>query len=271
MEKLFVSMIIIGILLGVIGSILVAEGFRLRDIEIKTMIGEIIPFEIDLQEPFEVNFGNNYLSTTVTQLSEGINPRKIIGYAGYDYPVNMIFKDRKLLVSAEIKNREGETIAKIKDNHWVVHENKILARDRNYNAYAFEVIDSDLIPVLQVVLRDQNRIYIGGLFYFETGRVLATQNGVLINPSPDQISEDVEAIFRYPSDEHLGEMTTMWKLENPIETVRKSTWFILPGGIIAAFGGILAFFGGYELNKEEKKKRKSKKSRIRKKKRKSPN
>jgi len=87
-----------------------------------------------------------------------------------------------MLISTEIKNENGETIAKIADNHWVVNTNAVIASDRNYNAYAFEVINSDLIPVLQVVLQDQNRIYIGGFFCFENTTLLVTPNGVNTYP-----------------------------------------------------------------------------------------
>lgn len=267
MQKILIFLILIGMGLAVSGFYLGSEGFRLRDMEIKTMRGEIIPFETDLQKVFVIYLGSNTITLPTSELNEGFNLRRIIDF-GYDYPVQMSFTDNKLLVSVEIKNADGDIVAKIVDNHWVVNTNPIIARDRNYNAYAFEVIDSDLVPVLQVVLRDRSSIYVGGLFNFETVRVLVTPKGLVWNPSDDTISEYTERIFRYPSDEHLGEMIMMERQERLIDIIfgiRKSYWYIFGGSIAFGLGVISdAVFGYYlyKLSKEEKrieKKQKEKK------------
>jgi len=197
--------IVIGVVCGALGLFLVPYGFESLNRMRQAMKGELMTLEIDFQKPFEVNLGSNILIQTISELSEGIDLSRFIN-VGYEYPIQIRFKDRKLLISAEIKNEDGVTIAKIKDNHWAVYPDKTIVRDRNYNDYAFEVIDSDLRPVLQVVLKGQNKIYIGGLFYFPRGRMLVTPKGVFINPSSDQIDEYIERIFRYPSDKYPGQM-----------------------------------------------------------------
>lgn len=197
--------IIIGVVCGALSLFLLPYGFQELNRIRQAMKGKLMTPEIAFQKPFEVNLGSNILIQTISELSGGINLSRFIN-VGYEYPIQIKFKDRKLLISADIKNKDGVTIAKIVDNDWLVNENKIIASDRNYNDYAFEVIDSDRIPVLQVYLKDQNKIYIGGLFYFPKGRMLVTPNGIIINPSSDQINEYIEPIFRYPSDKYLGQM-----------------------------------------------------------------
>jgi hypothetical protein len=229
--------VLLGIIFAILGTFLISYGFWIRDEETKTMRGELATPEVDYQEPFYVNFGSNILIQTIDDLSEGINLRRFIDI-GYDYPIQIRFKDKKLSIYAEIKNDEGVTIAKIVDNNWLVNENNMIAWDRNYNYYAFEVIDSELIPVLQVVLESQNSIYIGGFFRFPNGRMLVTPTGIIINPSEDQISEHVKCIFRYPSEKNLGMLVEM-NLVTTLFGMPWSTWVILVGVVCAALGLIL--------------------------------
>jgi len=231
-------------------------GFSLRDLEIRAMKGELIPFEVDFQKPIEVYLGSSVMILSVSQLEQGIDLRQFISYMDYEYPVRIRFGDNRLLVSAEIKNSDGITIAKIVDNHWVVNEDNVIARDRNYNSYALEVIDSDLVPVLQVVLYPQNRIYIGGLIYFPQGRMLISPKVIVINPSSDQISEYIECIFKYPSEEFLGQMVKT--SSSPILVylgTSKSTWIMALGVILGALGLFLVPYG-FEKQKGEKRKTK---------------
>ncbi len=250
MKKPFVIMI--GIMLTVSGPIFVREGFRLRDMELKAMKGEIIPFEIDPQEPIEVHIGGFHVILTMDELEEGFNLRRYISL-GFDYPFKIVLEERKFLTSVEIPNANGQMIAKIVDNQWVVHENKVIARDRNYNAYAFEVINSDLVPVIQVVYTPENKMYLGGFFYVPNGTMLVTPNATIINPLDMDTSEHIEPIFKYPSDEHLGEMVMMEVPKSFIETifgVRKSNWYIYGGAMVTAMGATFDYYG-YRLHKEE--------------------
>jgi len=256
-----VFVIVLGAVLTAVGAYLLAMGFRLSDMETRAMKGELIPFEVDLQKPFLVNLGSNILETTIGQLEEGIDLRRYISYMEYEYPIQIRFKDGKLLVSAEIKNSDGVLVAKIKDNLWVVREDVMIARDRNYNPYALEVIDSDSVPVLQVVLNPRNQIYIGGFFYSPEGRMLVTPNGLIINPSSDRISEHIERIFKYPSDEYLGQMAIMEPEKNLITTVLgkpKSAWYVAIGLIFGVLGPIFFAVGtiylGFRLKDKEKSK-----------------
>lgn len=206
------------------------------------MKGVLKPPEISFQKPFVVNFGSNIWVQTISEPNAQIDLRNFISYGGYEYPVQIRFEERKLLVSAEIENEEGETVAKITDNHWGVKEDVLIARDRNYNDYAFEVMDSDLIPVLQVAVQGQNTIYMGGVFFFPVGRMLVTPNGLIVNPSSEQINEYAKPIFRYPSDDHLGEMAMPEFIMAPIG-ISRAQLVIGLGGIFVASGALLVAYG----------------------------
>lgn len=185
----------LGLILPFLGPILISYGYQSRGREIEAMRGVLKPPEIGFQKPFVMNFGSNLMIQTASEPSIEIDLRKFISFSGYEYPVQIRFQERRLLISAEVRNEEGETVAKIVDNHWVVKEDVLIARDRNYNDYAFEVIDSDLMPVLQVAVQGRNVVYIGGLFYFPVGRMLVTPEGLIINPSSEQIDEYAKPIF----------------------------------------------------------------------------
>lgn len=146
--------------------------FQLRDMELRVMKGELIPFDVNPQKPIEIQIGGIHVITTVDELSEGFNLSRYVNL-GFEYPFQIELKDGKFLTSVKIWNADGEMIAKIVDNQWVVNDNTIITRGRNYNAYAFEVIDSDLVPVIQVVFAPENKMYLGGLFYVPTGECLS--------------------------------------------------------------------------------------------------
>lgn len=197
---------------GLVGAILLFSspiiynyGYNIRKEEIETMKGVLKPPPLDFSKPFEIQFGGMHLLTTINELSEGMNFSKGFNI-GYDYPFKIEFKNGKLLVSADIIDENLEVIATIEDNEWTVNENDIIARDRNYNDFAFEVVDAHLRPRLQVIVKVQNKIYIGGFFYTDRGALLAVDDTTLWGPNPEEIEEHIQKIFEYPSAEHLHEM-----------------------------------------------------------------
>jgi hypothetical protein len=251
----------IGIVLTITGPVLIAWGFQLRDIEFRTMKGELIPFTIDVQKPIEIQVGGFHFFMTLDQLAEGFNMSKYVDIFGWDYPFRVVLRNGRFFTSVEVYNADGETVAKIVDNQWVVSADPIMARDRNYNAYAFEVIDSDMVPVIQVVFSAQNKMYIGGLFYFQDGRMLCTTRETIVNPSSQNITEHIKPIFKYPSEEHLGEMVA----ENP-QLLGRSSSIILVGILLGIVGGIFDY--RIWMSSRKAKSRKMRKPRLKRAKRK---
>jgi hypothetical protein len=167
---------------------------------------------------------------------------------GFDYPFQIKLKGRKLLFSVDIKNADNETIATIVDNHWGVNNNKVIAHDRNYNSYALEVIDSHLLPVIQIHFTPENKLYVGGLFYVSNGIMLATNDTTFFNPSSAEINSSLPRIFKYPSEQHLGEMV----VNSTYRVARTSTQVIIVGVILTALGILLVVYDRIISEKETK-------------------
>ena len=266
-KKARIGLLIVSTLLSVIGAMVLVEGQNLTSVgyqekenAIMAKTGELAPFEVDKSQPFDLIFGNVIFVYRSADLVEGIDLNRAIEVEGVSYPIQIEFADTKLLVSAEIKNANNVTIAKIVDNQWAISPDPLLVRDRNYNAYAFEVIDSDLVPVLQVIMVGNNRILIGFIAYGESQRVLVTEEaGIITNPSEETINAFKDStLFLYPSSNHLGEMrNTDYLSDSPLlEANRKIT----EGNILQVIGviltgafGIGSIIEAYKLLKTETK------------------
>ena len=204
------------------------------------MIGKLLPFGIDSQKPIEIQCGGFHIHMTLDQLSKGFNMSRYFNLVGFDYPFHITLKDQRFLVSVDIINTNGETIAKIVNNHWAVNNNPVIAYDRNYNSYAFEVINSDLVPTIQVVFKPQNKMYLGGFFFSPNWAVLLLPNDTsIINPSPADLNESLPRIFKYPSKEHLGEMVE----PIPYQISRASTQVFNLGVVLTVVGIPLLVYG----------------------------
>ena len=146
---------------------------------------------------------------TVAELEDELDINRYIAMGGGNISLKIKFDEGKALISTLIRSDENKTIVKIVDNHWVVNNDPLIAYDRNYNDFAFEVIDSDQIPRLQVLIRENNVIYIGGYFDVPIGKVLAMPHTSIINPSQESVEKFKEMrLFKYPSEDHLGEIIT---------------------------------------------------------------
>jgi hypothetical protein len=195
------------LLVGISSGIVIPYGFQLQDNWNKAMRGELIPFQVNYTELFTVQTGGLHAIVTVEDLSNGFDLRRFFNFNDMEYPFQVSFKNGKLLVSAEIRNQEGNVVAKITDNQWSVEPNPVITYDRNYNSYAFEVVDSDLIPILQVIMKPQNSIFVGGVFYSINGTMLSMLNGTTIfDPRSTDINNYNQTIFQYRSDSHLGQL-----------------------------------------------------------------
>jgi hypothetical protein len=162
------------------------------------LAGELTAPLTDYQKLFELHLGSNAFAYNLSQLNEGINLKSIINL-GFDYPFRIRFDEGKVLISAEVRNQAGDLVAEIIDNNWAVNSNTTIAHDKNFNEYAFEVIDSNSIPILQVSVRNFNEIHVGGLFYVPNGRLLIGSSAMTFNPLDRNIREQLKPMFRYPS------------------------------------------------------------------------
>ncbi len=195
------------LVIGVLGGFLVTYGWYLRNREIEAKTGELKPPKIDFSKPFELYWGGMKFIKNVTELADELDINKFIQMGSGDISLKIEFDKGEVSISTEIKNDENETIVKIVDNNWVVNNDPMIAYDRNYNSYAFEVIDSDQIPRLQVLIRENNVIYVGGYFDIPIGKALALPHRLVINPPPELVEKFKEVrLFEYPSEDNFGKI-----------------------------------------------------------------
>ncbi|MDI9578773.1 MAG: hypothetical protein QM398_11650 [Thermoproteota archaeon] len=223
------SIVIISAILTVSGNEMRSDAEAKIIEETKKLNGELSPFEINMDEIFYLYVGERVpFHFTGEQLANGINLSKFI-----TTPYNNLTSDEfhfdikngKLQVSATIRDSEGKLITYIVNNTWktVDPNNELAFWDRNYNAYAFEVITPDYVPILQVAMIGSNRIQLGGLFYTEDGfvRIAPTSDGgatfsyypkgMSIEEANENLS--IPLLFEYPA---LTNSSNLGKMQNPI-------------------------------------------------------
>jgi hypothetical protein len=97
-----------------------------------------------------------------------------------------------LSISANITNSENEVVAYIQNNTWKsVSPDSMQIGDRNYNAYAFEIVDMNYVPIFNVRIVGPNDIQIGSVFEGNNSTTLISNNGGELSAviQPDKKSE----------------------------------------------------------------------------------
>ncbi len=118
-------------------------------------------------------------------------------------------------VSTLIRDKSGAIVAELVENEWRVKRER--AWDRNYNASALEVKDATGDVVLQVRLVTPSRVQFQAKLYDKSGNGVAigkgrgrdgTMGGVIeqTGSAHPELTMKIEPIFRYPSDQHFGEL-----------------------------------------------------------------
>jgi F0F1-type ATP synthase assembly protein I len=78
--------------------------------------------------------------------------------------------------------------------------------DRNYNDYAFEVVNATGDPVFQFIYESQFHIVMYGIFPLPGGGLVwADKSGILLNPDPFRTFH-LQRLFKYPSSKYLGQL-----------------------------------------------------------------
>jgi hypothetical protein len=120
----------------------------------------------------------------------------------------------QLLVSTNLFDRDGKLIARIEDNEWKV-ATPPLTYDRNYSSNAFEVVGTNGLVVLQIVMKS-DRVQIQGIWY-GTGHHFVAMfttpgvNGGIIQPfgldtGDRNVLPIIKPMFKYPSELHFEEL-----------------------------------------------------------------
>lgn len=254
--------LILAVTLTSLGSqYLIPNGEQERNNAILAERGEIIPFNVDFTQPFDIMLSTNvHFLYNSADLARGFDLGAIQPFTALHLVPNQFridFSNRKMLVSANITNADGQLILRIINNEWTIRNpDTLLYLDRNYNAYAFEIIGENGKPTLQVVMAGPNKIAIGGLFYTKTGgsiyiEPVSDRAMLYVNVRPDQHLEEnatVTTIFEYPC---LTNPSNLGKMINPVypssDPLAGPNNEILVGVILSIIGGVFAVISGIEL------------------------
>lgn len=277
-KRIRIPLLVIGLLLSVICCPIILkvasdkgqDAIQLREKAIMAVKGELMPFEMDMSKDFVIDEGGNTVVHSAQELAQGIDATFGIGI-GFSWPFKIVFNDNKILISADIIDSNNELVGYIRNNTWKsVSPDSVQIGDRNYNDYAFEIIDANMAPIFDVRVVGPNEIQIGGLFHNGNMTALISNNGggVWSNPSNQQISALLTPMFNYPSNSHFGELfnpTIAQKSTNILadKAQSESNLFSILGYALAFIGALFVTIFGVEIvvttkTKETENKRRSK-------------
>jgi len=193
--------IIVGVFGVAIFTILAGYGWLKLKQESEPLRGKISGKILDETKPYILNFGNNFREFNGNILKQGINLAKlsVVYIEGVNIPIKLYSENNRLLIDATIYDKNNTIIGQIIRNEWEIIRGNI--RDRNYSINAFEIIDNENKPVLQIYLGEGNNIFFGGYFYnANEKKYYYSTEGITYIESP------MKTIFKYPSSKYLGKL-----------------------------------------------------------------
>lgn len=182
----------------------------------ETSVGKISGRILDERKPYLLTIGGIDLRITGEQLKRGINLGDpinrlfSINNQKVSWPLKMYEENNRLLVDVEIHNEKGDLVCSIVHNDWQFNPDG--KYDKNSSINAFEIIDVEKVPVLQIKLEDPNKIYVGGFIHTSGGAYFYFTPGNTSISSKVHIVES-KRLFKYPSSDNLGKMEDV-KLES---------------------------------------------------------
>lgn len=204
---------ILVVLAGLLQALALIVAFWARDAKSKAdkrleqSTGKISGKILDQSKPLAISVGGSTELGSVDKLRNGINLGDIIGRVNindikFNLPIKIYEENNRLLVDIEVYNSERTLVCSVVGNEWRFNPDG--KYDRNYGVNAFEVVDGDLVPIVQVYLQDKNKIFLGG--YVEQGGyfVSFTPGETKYSIDKNDIMENIVRLFKYPSSKHLG-------------------------------------------------------------------
>jgi len=267
-----VALIIAGVLLIFFGRDIYNNAVAEQEKILDPVTGELKPYyELDPNQPVYVELGGVSSNFSVKELAEGFDLTRLIhieqGNQTVTFPIQIALSEKtnNIIVSAKIFDEKGTLLANIINNEWQAPSSGGMdIWDKNYNSYAFEVIDSNKLPILQVIMGGKNEILIGCSLYHQGVPLFATlTHGFNFfgsgNITPEQLQELRNArIFEYPSKEHLGELKAIpdffdnpktYPTDNPLA---ESSFNKIKGAVLEVTGMIIGAFVTVETLRNRK-------------------
>jgi hypothetical protein len=136
--------------------------------------------------------------TDISRLKE--QPREPFNFGGFK-PVKIYISNDKIYADVEIYGGSNLPPIQIKRNKLM---NKPPHWDFNSNRNALEIVNEKQIPIYQFIYKTPSHIVFNGIFPFPDGLILASEKGVVLNPTLPTTFE-LKRIFKYPSWQYPGE------------------------------------------------------------------
>ena len=140
------------------------------------------------------------------KLIKGYNLSELI--KGIRIPVKLYLGKKGILIDAKVYGKkEHAVVAVIKKNKW---KDLPPEYDLNFSVNAFEIIDDNDKPLLQVQIKSGDEIHVGGCFYQGKNKISITPERINL-----YVNEcEGEKIFKYPSSKYLGQLATRENVDN---------------------------------------------------------
>lgn len=157
-------------------------------------------------EPYTLLVGSIGYTINTTALKQGIDiiplVRSFIWLPVSSLPIKIYEENNRLLFDVEILDKNNSVVCEIVRNEWKFNPNG--KYDKNHRINAFEIVDENLRPMLQIFLETNNTIIINGLMEDNDNLVIFSVKGTGLNPNPDKLAESIVRLFKYPSDKFPG-------------------------------------------------------------------
>jgi hypothetical protein len=168
--------------------------------------------------PEQVTFSLGGGGVHVSVLTDSLRKGDAIPIKMGDFiPIRGHFRGDILYCDVTLWGGPDEPPVEIKNNEFVVRRSDW---DRNFSENAFEVVNDQGLPMLQVIRKTPSHWVVNGVFTSAAGVLIATDKGTgfagnVRNITPEQRREqnqqiqetlsDLKPIFKYPSYRHQGE------------------------------------------------------------------
>jgi hypothetical protein len=164
---------------------------------------EVTPEKVGIPQIFEIDFGTNLTHTPKERLKKKIPFSQLTGFSWPgELPLSIHFdRTGTLLIDASIYDQFGKLSAKVVENNFAI---AVPHWDRNWDNEAFEIVDENQIPYLQIQRPEPNVLKFRGVFRDSKGDTfVSTDKRTMLNPTTDVARP--ERLFVYPSKQHLHE------------------------------------------------------------------
>jgi hypothetical protein len=154
--------------------------------------------QINPSQEVDIVWGTNTFVYKWSDFTGNNTPMTIASLGGL-VPFNPHIFGSKLYLDVSVWDGTNFTPITIKDNI----ANVLPANwDKNYDDYAYEVVNEEGDPIFQIIYETQFKIVVNGIFPFPGGIVIADDSGIHINAPFDTLH--LKPIFKYPSKDNQG-------------------------------------------------------------------